>query len=308
MKRYFRMMLGQRSIYSAECLAGKFIGVDFDIQQDLTASLPEDWRAFNKQFIPVFLSAKPEKSKVAAGLACGMLWSLAMGLKQGDIVLCPDGEGRYSVGEVAGLYQYQPNTNLPHRRPVHWLDKKIDRIDMSQELQRSTAATGTLINIDRYGEEIERLLEGVAAHTIMSTDPTIEDPSAFALEKHLEDFLVANWSQTDLSKEYDLFQEDGEMTGQQYPTDTGPIDLLAISKDKKRLLVVELKKGRASDSVVGQIQRYMGFVKEELAENGQSVEGIIIALEDDTRIRRALAVAQNISFYKYQINFKLIKA
>lgn len=308
MKRYFRMMLGQRSIYSAECLAGKFIGVDFDINQDLTSSLPEDWRAFNKQFIPVFLSANPEKSKVAAGLACGMLWSLSMGLKQGDMVLCPDGEGRYSVGEVAGPYQYQPNTNLPHRRPVHWLDKKIDRTDMSQELQRSTAATGTLINIDRYGEEIERLLGGATAQTITSSDPAIEDPSTFALEKHLEDFLVANWSQTDLAKDYDLFQEDGELTGQQYPTDTGPIDLLAISKDKTKLLVVELKKGRASDSVVGQIQRYMGFVKEELAENGQSVEGIIIALEDDTRIRRALAVAPNISFYKYQINFKLIRA
>lgn len=301
-------MLGQRSIYSAECLAGKFIGVDFDINQDLTSSLPEDWRAFNKQFIPVFLSANPEKSKVAAGLACGMLWSLALGLKQGDIVLCPDGEGGYSVGEVAGPYQYQPNTNLPHRRSVHWLEKKIDRADMSQELQRSTAATGTLINIDRYGEEIERLLGGVTAQTITSSDPTIEDPSTFALEKHLEDFLVANWSQTDLAKDYDLFQEDGELTGQQYPTDTGPIDLLAISKDKTKLLVVELKKGRASDSVVGQIQRYMGFVKEELAENGQSVEGIIIALEDDARIRRALAVAPNISFYKYQINFKLIRA
>ena len=31
-------------------------------------------------------------------------------------------------------------------------------------------------------------------------------------------------------------------------------------KDKKTLLVVELKKGRVSDNVVGQIQRYMGYV------------------------------------------------
>jgi len=301
-------MLGQRSIYSAECLAGKFIGVDFDIKQDLTSSLPEDWRAFNKQFIPVFLSVNPGKSKVAAGLACGMLWSLSLGLKQGDVVICPDGEGRYTVGEVTGPYQYQPNTNLPHRRPVHWLEKKIDRSDMSQELQRSTAATGTLINIDRYGEEIEGLLGGATAQTITSNDPTVEDPSAFALEKHLEDFLVANWAKTDLSREFDLFQEEGEVTGQQYPTDTGPIDLLAISKDKKKLLVIELKKGRASDAVVGQIQRYMGFVKEELAEEGQSVQGIIIALDDDTRIRRALAVAPNISFYKYQVSFTLNRA
>jgi restriction system protein len=72
--------------------------------------------------------------------------------------------------------------------------------------------------------------------------------------------------------------------------------------------VVELKKGRASDNVVGQIQRYMGYVLEELAEEHQTVKGIIIALEDDNRIKRALAVAQNIEFYRYQVNFKLFKS
>jgi len=85
------------------------------------------------------------------------------------------------------------------------------------------------------------------------------------------------------------------------------VDILAISKDKKRLLVVELKKGRASDVVVGQALRYMGYVQEELAEEGQSVQGAIIALEDDPRIRRALAVVPNIAFYRYQIGFRLVK-
>lgn len=70
---------------------------------------------------------------------------------------------------------------------------------------------------------------------------------------------------------------------------------------------VELKKGRASDNVVGQIQRYMGYVLEELAEDDQTVKGAILALDDDLRIRRALAVATNIEFYRYQINFKLFK-
>jgi restriction system protein len=135
----------------------------------------------------------------------------------------------------------------------------------------------------------------------------VEDPSTFALEKHLEDFLVQNWSQTLLGKDYDVYQEEGELVGRQFPTDTGAIDVLAISKDKKTLLVVELKKGRASDNVVGQIQRYMGFVKEELAEPNQRVQGVIIALEDDIRIKRALSVANNIDFYKYQVSFKLYK-
>ena len=95
--------------------------------------------------------------------------------------------------------------------------------------------------------------------------------------------------------------------GQQYPSDTGPIDILAISKDKKEILVVELKKGRVSDVVVGQIQRYMGFVKEFLAEKNQTVKGVIIGFEDDIKIHRALSVATNIDFYTYKIHFELQK-
>ena len=125
-------------------------------------------------------------------------------------------------------------------------------------------------------------------------------------EKHLEDFLVANWSQTPLGKKYDIYKDE-ENFGQQFPTDTGPIDILAISKDNKEVLVVELKKGRASDSVVGQIQRYMGYVTEFVAEEYQVVKGVIIALEEDQRIKFALKVAPNIDFYRYQVKFDLIQ-
>ena len=140
-----------------------------------------------------------------------------------------------------------------------------------------------------------------------SNDPLLnaEDPIAFALEKHLEDFLVRNWPQTSLGQHYDIYEEDGE-SGQQFMTDTGPMDILAMSKDKTELLVVELKRGRASDAVVGQIQRYMGYVQAELCEPHQKVRGVIIALENDLRIQRALSVAPNIDFYRYQIHFELI--
>ena len=63
-----------------------------------------------------------------------------------------------------------------------------------------------------------------------------------------------------------------------------------------------------SDVVVGQIQRYMGFVTTELAEENQKVKGIIIGLEDDLKLKRALSVTQNIDFYKYQVSFKLFKS
>lgn len=308
MKQYLRLMLGAKSAHIDECLKGNFIGADFDIKQDLSKHLFENWRDFNKMFIPIWLENHPEKSKVSAGLACGALWTVAKGLKRGDIIISPDGTGKYHIAEVLDEYSYHPGQILPHRRTVRWYEQTIERAEMSDALRNSTGSIGTTSEITNYATELEELIGGKKPSVIVSTDETIEDPTVFALEKHLEDFLVANWKQTELGKNYDIYEEGGDLIGKQYPTDTGFIDILAISKDKKELLIVELKKGRASDNVVGQIQRYMGYVLEELAENGQTVKGIIIALEDDNRIRRALAVAPNIEFYRYQVSFKLFKA
>ncbi len=307
MKSYYRVMLGRGSAYAQECFAGNFIGVDFGIPQDLTGQLPEDWRTFNQKFIPVYLEGHPGKSKIAAGLACGAVWTVSKGIHQGDLVLSPDGTGRYQVGEVVGDYTYAPDDILPHRRPVSWSKQMIDRTAMSEALQNSTGVPGTVCNISTYHEEIERLLAGIAPPKIISTDESIESPADFVMEKHLEDFLIQNWAQTELGQVYAIYEEDGELKGQQYPTDTGPMDILAISKDEQTLLVVELKKGRASDAVVGQILRYMGYVKEELAEPNQSVKGVIIALEDDQRICRALAMVPDIAFYRYQVHFELVR-
>jgi restriction system protein len=308
MKGYYRVMLGRKSIYAKECFAGNFIGTDFEIPQDLTHKLPEEWRKFNREFIPIFLTGHPDKTRVSAGLACGSLWTVSKGIQKGDIVLCPDGSGSYRVGEVSGDYFYQPGEILPHRRPVNWLSQAIDRASMSEPLRNSTGSIGTVSNVTGYRDEIEKLIAGIAPPKIISTDETIQDPSAFAMEQHLEDFLVENWAHTDLGKDFDIYEEEGERVGQQYPTDIGPIDILAVSKDKKKLLVVELKKGRASDAVVGQVLRYMGYAREELAEEGQTVKGVIIALEDDQRIRRALGMVPDVNFYRYQVSFKLTKA
>jgi len=308
MKEFYRVMLGRGSMYAQECREQGFIGADFDIQQDLTGHLPEDWREFNKEFIPIYLQANPDKSKIAAGLCCGFLWIVCKKIQVGDTVLSPDGKGRYLVGEVQSEYRFVPGANQPHQRQVHWLDETIDRSEMSEALRRSTGSIGTVSQISKYREELNGLIKGEAPKPVLiSTDETVEDPTVFALEKHLEDFLVANWSQTPLGKEYDIYQEEDNF-GQQFPTDTGPIDILAISKDKQEVLVVELKKGRASDSVVGQIQRYMGYIAEEIAEDHQRVRGVIIALEDDLRIKRALKVAPNIEFYRYEVKFDLIKS
>lgn len=299
-------MLGRGHSFAEECFNGGFIGADFGINQDLTEELPENWREFNSKFIPIYISNHPEKSKVAAGLACGALHTISKGIKIGDIILGPTGEGTYRIGEVSSNYSYVPEANLQHQRSVTWSNKFISRDEMSESLRNSSGSIGTVSNLSNYAAEIEGLIDGTSfGTTLSSSDESVEDPTYFALEKHLEDFLVENWSRTRLGEKYQIYSEEGEIVGQQYPSDTGPIDILAISNDGNEILVVELKKGRASDAVVGQIQRYMGYVKDVLAEEGQTVSGVIIAAEDDQRIRRALSVTQNISFMKYSVKFEL---
>ena len=299
-------MLGAKSIHAKHCREGGFIYAHFGIELDLSNELTDDFKSFTAKWRP-YLVEKEGKSAVAAGLNCGALWTICKGISIGDTVLSPDGMGNYLVGEVTGDYYYVSDPELPHRRPIRWMPGTIKRSDMSQALQNSTGSIGTSSEITQYGDEIDALIGGKRPPTLVSNDNTIEDPVAFALEKHLEDFLVSNWSKTEFGKDYKIFEDDGELVGQQYPSDTGPIDILAISKDEQEILVVELKKGRASDNVVGQVQRYMGFVKEELCTREQTVKGVIVALEDDTRIRRALSVANNIDFYRYEVNFKLKK-
>ena len=50
----------------------------------------------------------------------------------------------------------------------------------------------------------------------------------------------------------------------------------------------------------------MGYLQEEIAEDRQKVRGVIIAWNDDKRIRRALQIAQGIDFYRYEVKFNLI--
>lgn len=307
MKGYFRVMLGRKSTFAAECLRDGFIGTDFEINEDLSANLPDSWREFNKKYIPIFLKNRPEKTKIGAGLACGALWTVSKGIKRGDIVLSPDGTGNYLAGEVLGDYFYEPAGVLPHRRKVAWRTQPIPRSAMSEALQNSTGSIGTVSDVTKYGQEIEALISGsgTIVQRIIASDPDIEDPSAFALEEHLEAFLVKNWEKTPLAKDFAIFEEEGEQVGQQYSTDAGIIDILAVSRDKKRILIIELKRGRVSDVVVGQVLRYMGYVREQIAEPNQTVEGVIIGLEDDQKLKWAISSVPSISFYRYKIDFKL---
>jgi restriction system protein len=305
-------MLGKGSSHLPDALSNGYVGVGWFADASLVDKTSTNYstlREFNNRWTPVYLSQHPNKSKVTAGLACGCTYTVCFDMSQGDFVLSPRGDGTYVVGIVSGDYEYVADTELPHRRKVDWSNKLISKDDISQQLKNSMGSIGTVVNISGYAEEIQSLLGDlkiIEKPTILSTNPDVENASVFALEEHLEDFLIKNWANTELGKGYNIYVDE-ENTGRQFPTDTGPLDILAISKDRSELLVIELKKGRTSDRVLGQIQRYMGYVIDELAEPNQKVKGLIIGFDEDLALKRALRVAQNIGFYRYEVNFKLIK-
>lgn len=129
----------------------------------------------------------------------------------------------------------------------------------------------------------------------------------FVLEKYFEDFLVGNWETTDLGKKYNLiYSDENELLSQQYKTDIGKIDLLVKEKISNNYVVIELKRNQTSDDTVGQILRYMGWVKEKLAKN-DSVKGVIIGYSNDEKLNYALKLIPDISLLLYRINFSLIE-
>jgi restriction system protein len=61
-------MIVKKSRLAKECFDGNFIETDFLVTADLTNKLPENWRDFNREFIPVFMASHPDKSKIATNL------------------------------------------------------------------------------------------------------------------------------------------------------------------------------------------------------------------------------------------------
>lgn len=136
----------------------------------------------------------------------------------------------------------------------------------------------------------------------------IEDvPSqTFIIEKYLEDFLIGNWESTELGKKYDLIFENSELISQQYKTDIGIIDLLVKEKITGNYVVIELKRNQTSDVTVGQIMRYLGWIKIKLSHD-KPVKGIIIGYSNDEKLNYAISCVENIEIFLYRVNFSLIK-
>lgn len=174
------------------------------------------------------------------------------------------------------------------------LDGKVSY--SSNEVGLSSASLNSdlieIINIYKRSVDLEVKREA----SIIST-------GLFYMEKQLEDFIISNWDKTELGAKYDLIYEDGELVSQQYRTDIGPIDILVRDKKSKHYVVIELKRNQTSDDTVGQLARYMGWIKKH--KNDPEVQGIIVAGQFDKKLSYATTMMPNIEVFLYEVSFSL---
>ena len=114
-------------------------------------------------------------------------------------------------------------------------------------------------------EEIEFDLVEEALGQDSATAATME----FALEAYLEEFILTNWSLIDWGRRLELWEDNGGRSGHQFQTPIGRLDLLARDVDTDALVVIELKRGRTSDRVVGQAAPVAGLGGGLLAGHGR---------------------------------------
>lgn len=136
----------------------------------------------------------------------------------------------------------------------------------------------------------------------------IEEPGdgsfLFPIEANLRDFLIQNLS-TFREKKLKLHTDEFGRDGKEYRTEVGIIDILTTDEGGN-FFIFELKLSRGADRALGQLLRYMGWVKKNLAK-GKKVSGIIVANKMDEKIKYAVLVTQDVTLYEYEMKFELSK-
>ena len=130
-----------------------------------------------------------------------------------------------------------------------------------------------------------------------------ETGSEFAYESDLQNFLSKNLF---LIEPGLMLYHEEDISGVEFPAGNRFIDILAVDSNNN-YVVIELKVSRGYDRTVGQILRYMAWIKKYHADKNQAVRGIIIAREISDDLLLACSEIENIDLYEYRLSVTLEK-
>ncbi len=175
-----------------------------------------------------------------------------------------------------------------------------DGAPLAQVARRSPAPLGS--SSPRVRPTQPSVVETTGA--LPDSEPYFDDLVSFALEAQLRDFIIAHLPRISVGGEsLRLYRDQSGRSGREYPTDVGPIDILAVAPDGA-LVVIELKLDRGPDRALGQLARYMGWVRANLAA-GAEVRGAVVARRIDEKLRYAAAAMPGVLLLEYEVDFRV---
>lgn len=146
------------------------------------------------------------------------------------------------------------------------------------------------------GRDPTPISESTPAPEEQSESPS-DGTGEFAYEHDLRDFLARNLQL--LEPGLALYTDEG-ITGVEFPVGGRFIDLLAVDSSGN-YVVIELKVSKGYDRVVGQLLRYMNWIKINQADEGQSVRGVIVAKNISEDLRLACAGLPDVALAEYEL-------
>jgi hypothetical protein len=128
--------------------------------------------------------------------------------------------------------------------------------------------------------------------------------ASFALEYQLRDFIAQNLNSIAVQgKHLQLYVDPTGRDGVEFPSAVRPIDILAVD-DSGAFVVFELKRARSPDQAIGQLTRYMAWVKQTVGR-GRQVCGVIVAKAIGDNLRYAASVIPGITLFEYEVELHL---
>jgi hypothetical protein len=147
---------------------------------------------------------------------------------------------------------------------------------------------------------------GIIGEVLGSDEPVTDDGSDpfFTLEYQLRDFLASNLATIAINRRrLRLYVDPTGRDGVEFPSAVGPIDILAID-EKDALFVFELKRANSPDRAIGQLARYMGWVRQTIGRE-HDVFGVIVARSISENLRYAASIVPNVHLFEYEVEFHL---
>jgi len=192
--------------------------------------------------------------------------------------------GDVKIDQGLVLLQYQWGYGRDETFPLH------DPRRLNEVIDWAHAALRVLF---RHLEKHRSVLT-VAAPSRAETGPSGD--FRLALEKYLEELLVEGWDAL-------AWTAPLRYLGRQVPCgDLGFIDILARDRGTGDFVVIELKRDQTDDEVVGQLSRYMSWIKEHRAgPTGVGVRGIIVVHDVTPKLRAAALAHLNVELYTYDL-------